>query len=221
MTGRGGPELEDRVAAALARVGLAGLGARRIEELSGGQAQRVALARTLATTPRLLLLDEPLGSLDPALRRDLAADLAATLAAEPIPTLLVTHDTDEAFALADRVAVMDRGHIVRTGTPEEVWRDPGTAAVASLLGHTVVRGAFAGITPEPGKVLAVRPDAVRFDPQGALQGTVVASAYRGPDWVVTVEFEGVRVTAPSDGARRVGEQVGMAIDPVGVMAVAR
>jgi thiamine transport system ATP-binding protein len=221
MTGTACTELKPQVDAALERVGLGDLGGRRIEELSGGQAQRVALARTLATNPRLLLLDEPLGALDPALRRDLAADLAATLAVDPIPTLLVTHDTDEAFALADRVAVMDRGRIVRTGSPEEVWRDPGTAAVAVLLGHTVVPGPFAGIDPGPGKAVAVRPDAVRIDPHGESPAIVVASAFRGPEWMVTLDVGGVR-GARTEQALALGGYVHIQPDVVvGSGAVAR
>lgn len=219
MSGASGVDLESRVAAALQRVGLGGLERRHVDELSGGQAQRVALARTLATAPRLMLLDEPLGSLDPALRRDLAADLGAALAAAEIPALLVTHDTDEAFALADRIAVMDRGRIVRTGTPEEVWRQPGMVAVAELLGHTVMRGAFAGITPGPGRALAVRSDAVRIDPQGALEATVVASAFRGPEWVVTVEIDGVRVRVATEMAPSTGESARITVDETGVVEV--
>ena len=219
MAGIGGSDLDDRVSSALMRVGLEGLGSRRIEELSGGQAQRVALARTLATAPRLLLLDEPLGSLDPALRRDLAADLAVTLAVDPIPTLLVTHDTDEAFALADRVAVMDRGRIVRIGTPEEVWREPGTAAAANLLGHIVVRGPFAGITPGPGRALAVRPDAVTIDPNGSQGAAVVSGAFRGPDWVVTVEIDGVRVSVPATAMPRPGDRTRVEVDRTAIVEV--
>jgi thiamine transport system ATP-binding protein len=219
MTGTAGTELKPQVDAALDRVGLGDLGGRRIEELSGGQAQRVALARTLATNPRLLLLDEPLGSLDPALRRDLASDLAATLAVDPIPTLLVTHDTDEAFALADRVAVMDRGRIVRSGSPEEVWRDPGTVAVAELLGHTVVRGTFAGITPESGQALAVRPDAVTIDPNGSLEAVVVSSAFQGPDWVVTVEIDRVRLGVMSAAAPRPGEKLQVTLERAAIVEV--
>jgi len=219
MSGVATPELAGRVDAALARVGLAGLGSRRVEELSGGQAQRVALARTFAPDPRMLLLDEPLGSLDPALRRDLATDLAAALAADPIPTLLVTHDTDEAFALAGRVAVMDGGRIVRTGTPEEVWRHPGTAVVARLLGQDVVAGPLAGITPPPGGAVAVRTDALRLDPNGSIEATVLASAFRGPDHVVTVDVNGERLTATSPTARRPGERLRYALDPEAVSVV--
>ena len=219
VSGVASVEIDTRVESALARVGLAGLGSRRIEELSGGQAQRVALARTLAPEPRMLLLDEPLASLDPALRRDLATDLAATLAADPIPTLLVTHDTDEAFALAGRVAVMDRGRIVRTGTPEEVWRDPKTAVVARLLGQDVITGPLGGISAPTSGALAVREDALREDVNGPIEGVVVTSAFRGPDHMVTIDVSGARLTAMSATARQPGERVRYAVDPEGVSAV--
>lgn len=219
MAGVSGADLATQVGAALVRVGLGDLATRRIDELSGGQAQRVALARTLAAGPRMLLLDEPLGSLDPALRRQLAADLAATLAADPIPTLVVTHDTDEAFGLAHRVAVMDHGRIVRTGTPEEVWRDPGTAAVARLLGQAVVSAPLGGVDPGPGRALAVRPEALRLDPTGPITGTVVATAFRGPDWVLTVEIAGTRLTAYGPTAHRPGEPIRYALDPTAVAII--
>ena len=216
MAGASGAEVRRTVDAVLARVDLGGLGTRRVDELSGGQAQRVALARTLAAAPRMLLLDEPLGSLDPALRRDLATDLAATLADEPVPTLLVTHDVDEAFALADRIAVLDQGRIVRSGTAGELWRDPRAEAVARLLGHAVVRTPFAGISPPAGGSLAVRPEALREDPDGALAAVVVASAFRGPGYETTLTRDGARLTASSPGPHRIGDTIRFAIDPTAI-----
>ncbi|MEX2419294.1 MAG: ABC transporter ATP-binding protein, partial [Acidimicrobiia bacterium] len=132
------PERRARVVEELDRVGLAGYERRRVGELSGGQAQRVAVARALAARPRLLLMDEPLGSLDRAFRRELAGDLRAALRSAGIPALHVTHDPDEAFAVADRIALLEGGTIARVGTPERLWRAPGTEAAARLLGLTTI-----------------------------------------------------------------------------------
>ncbi len=125
---------EARVARALADVGLTHLADRAVDELSGGEQQRVALARALAARPRLLLLDEPYGSLDRPLRERLAAELPGLVRAEGIGALLVTHDQQEALRAADRIAVMVEGTVRQLDVPERLWRDPADAAVASFLG---------------------------------------------------------------------------------------
>jgi thiamine transport system ATP-binding protein len=119
----------------LALVGMAGFERRAIATLSGGQAQRVALARSLAPSPRLLMLDEPLSALDRALREHLAGVLRTTLRSTGTTALYVTHDQDEAFAVADRVAVLIDGRIARIGTPSDVWRSPASPAVATFVGY--------------------------------------------------------------------------------------
>ena len=124
-----------RVDAMLELVGLTGFGGRRIDQLSGGEAQRVALARALAPAPSLLMLDEPLGSLDRALREQLVADLGLLLGRMGQTSLHVTHDQAEAFALADRVAVLTDGRLIRIGTPQELWTDPQVRFVAEFLGR--------------------------------------------------------------------------------------
>ncbi|MFD0486197.1 ABC transporter ATP-binding protein [Saccharopolyspora spinosporotrichia] len=127
-----------RVAELLELVGLAGYERRRVTELSGGEAQRVALARALAADPRLLLLDEPLSALDRMLREQLAVDLAALLARDDATAIVVTHDHDEAFTLADRVAVMARGRILQLDTPARLWQRPAGDEVAEFLGCTTL-----------------------------------------------------------------------------------
>lgn len=126
---------QSRVHATLELVGLDGFERRQVQELSGGEAQRVALARALAPRPRLVMLDEPLGSLDRSLRERLAVDIRATVRALGVAALHVTHDQDEAFAVADRIAVMRAGRIVRDDAPRAIWRDPRTEFVARFLGH--------------------------------------------------------------------------------------
>lgn len=169
------------VAEMLALVGMADFADRPVTALSGGEAQRVALARSLAPAPRLLLLDEPLAALDRALHDRLAEELPHVLRATGTAALHVTHDHDEAFALADRVAVMRAGSILRTDTPLALYTDPRTEAVARFLGHT-------NIVADPGGTSSViRRDAARVDPSGDLEARVVESRFRGDHHDVVVD----------------------------------
>ena len=127
-------EINQRVVNALETVNLGSFEKRRVTELSGGEQQRVALARALATRPRLLMFDEPLGALDRTLREDLLNELRMILHRTGIPAIYVTHDQEEAFAIADRVLILHDGRIVCEGTPVEVWSNPGSAFVAGFLG---------------------------------------------------------------------------------------
>ncbi len=129
-------DIEVRVQEMLALVGLEAFGPRNVIELSGGERQRVALARSLAPEPRLLLLDEPLGSLDRNLRERLLEDLAAILRRVGVTTIVVTHDQAEAFALADRAAVLHATRVVQMDRPDAIYRNPATPWVASFLGLT-------------------------------------------------------------------------------------
>ena len=124
----------ERVAEMLDLVGLAGYERRSVETLSGGQAQRVALARSLAPSPRLLLLGEPLSALDRRLREELVGELGRVLRAAGTTALYVTHDHDEAYAVADRVAVMLAGRLAQVATPEVLRTAPATPEVAAFLG---------------------------------------------------------------------------------------
>ncbi|MDK3255289.1 ABC transporter ATP-binding protein [Blastococcus capsensis] len=135
----------ERAAGWLARVGLEELGDRRPAELSGGQAQRAALARALAGDPSLLLLDEPLSALDARTRLAVRAELRRHLAGFAGSTVLVTHDPVDALALADRVVVVEEGRVVQTGTPVEVSRRPRTDYVARLVGLALLPGTGAGM----------------------------------------------------------------------------
>ena len=126
-------EVNLRVAASLGLVNLGGFGHRRVTELSGGEQQRVALARTLAPRPRLVMFDEPLGALDRGLRDRLLAELRGILHAAHVPAIYVTHDQDEAFAIADRILLLHEGQIVRDGSPAEVIEKPGSAWAARFL----------------------------------------------------------------------------------------
>jgi len=127
------PAIAARVAELLELVGLAGFERRRVTDLSGGEQQRVALARSLAASPRMLLLDEPLSSLDRELRERLAGELRDILTATGMTTILVTHDHDEAGVIADRIGILDAGRLVQTGTLAELRAQPNDDRVARFL----------------------------------------------------------------------------------------
>jgi thiamine transport system ATP-binding protein len=211
-------EIEARTARTLALVGLVGFERRRIRELSGGEQQRVALARALAAEPRLLMLDEPLGALDRALRERLVAELRALFVRLGLTTLFVTHDHDEAFALADRLVVMHAGRIEQLGAPAEVWQRPATAFVARFLGWNVTR-AFSST------LAAVRPEAVRIvdGSRGGIAGLVTSRTFRRDHFLLTVALDGqreevdpVQVEVAVDAGRipDVGDPVALAGDEV-------
>jgi thiamine transport system ATP-binding protein len=226
MTGRA-----ERVAELLDLVGLAGYERRRVTELSGGEAQRVALARALAPRPRLLLLDEPLSALDRALREQLAMDLAGLLRVAGATALVVTHDHDEAFTLADRVAVMRTGRIVQTGAPEEVWRRPADEETARFLGcglflpATVAGGtvtcelgsAALPWAPEGEVTLALRPSALRLAGHG-VGGKLLRSVHRRDHVRLQVRLDGSDrvVDAVAAIAETPGDRVHLALDPDGL-----
>jgi ABC-type Fe3+/spermidine/putrescine transport system ATPase subunit len=128
-------EIDHRVALALVTVDLSGFERRRVGELSGGQQQRVALARALAPEPRVLLLDEPLSNLDPALRERTRIELRQLVRRIGITTVLVTHEQEEAFDLGDRVAVLRAGRLEQEGTPEDLYDRPANAFVAGFVGR--------------------------------------------------------------------------------------
>lgn len=133
--------IQARVHEVLALVNLAGYEKRRVYELSGGEQQRVALARSLAPHPRLLMLDEPLGSLDRTLREELMTELRRILKQVSVTALYVTHDQQEAFAIADRVIILNAGRVEQVGTPLAVYRRPASRFVAHFLGmHNLLAG---------------------------------------------------------------------------------
>lgn len=199
---RGRSDAPDRVAELLAMVGLAGYQDRRVATLSGGEAQRVALARALAPRPLLLLLDEPLAALDRALRDQLLVDLKTVLAATGTTAIFVTHDQGEAFAVADRIALMRSGRIVQTGAPHEVWQAPQDAEAARFLGcGAVIPGwpedvggrcvtmTAVGAVPGRAEQIGLRPAALVVDPAGTIAATVL-SAVPGPErQVLTVRID--------------------------------
>ena len=210
-----GRERDERVAAMLALVGLGELGGRFPHELSGGQQQRVALARALAPAPRLLLLDEPFSNLDPDMRERLAMDLRTLIKAQGTTTLLVTHDQHEAFALADRVGVMQAGRIAQWDTPYRLYHTPRTRPVADFVGlgaflpgRLLHRDGLASVSIELGilpigsrtdqaiaaahalpagdLLVLLRPDDVVHDDASPVQARIVRKAFRGAQFLYTL-----------------------------------
>ena len=203
---RGVPRAEARQRAgrALRRVDLAGLLDRPVTDLSGGQQQRVALARAVAVEPAVLLFDEPLSNLDLALREATRAEIKALQTELGTTSLWVTHDQGEALALSDRIAVMARGRVIGEGTPEALYFEPPSAAVASFLGGAnVVRdaalaAALAGEPAPPGKALAVRPEALELvdrEAPNAVAARAVSRQFLGTSTEWAVEAGGTRLRA--------------------------
>jgi molybdate transport system ATP-binding protein len=184
LRARGLPKAEARRRAAgwLDQVGLAAHAGSRPRALSGGQAQRVALARAMAGQPRLLLLDEPLAALDAATRTALRRDLRRHLAGFAGTRLLVTHDPLEALALADRLVVLEGGHITQTGTPAQVSARPRSRYVAELVGVNLYRGRADGAAIElEGGGILVAADGHRGQVFAAVHPHAVALHRRAPE----------------------------------------
>ncbi len=223
-----GLERGQRAAAdeALALVGMETYGNRTPEQLSGGQQQRVALARALAPRPDVLLMDEPFSNLDANLRGRVRSEVQAILRAAGATAVLVTHDQEEAFALADRVAVMLHGQIAQVGAPEDVYLRPRSRAVADFLGSAqylqgqavgseveCVLGRVALAAPATGEVsVVVRPEAVSLVPLEAagVPGAVRDRQFLGQSCLLTVALDsGDEISVRSDpySAPRIGARV--------------
>lgn len=224
---------QERIVEMLELVGLPGLGHARPHELSGGQQQRVALARAVAPAPELLCLDEPFSALDAALRAQVRGEVREVLRAVGTTTVLVTHDQEEALAMADRVAVVRAGRIVQVAAPDVLYRAPVDLGVARFVGEVVELPAIVsgpgtvtsalgrvpilpaqGDAPHPqGEgILALRPEHLALRPPGPVgaPGTVIGSSYHGHDTVVEVQLEAgprVAVRHPGGGAAGPGTRV--------------
>lgn len=200
-------------------LGIRNLLFRKVSEISGGEAQRVGLARALAKEPSLLLLDEPLSALDPQLRERLQTEIRSIQKKVKITTLYVTHSQDEAFAISDRVAIIDDGKIVQVGTPEELYDNPATEFVASFLGSgNVLQGT---VVERNGGNLCVDVMGVQLPVKGDCQiddvvkfsikpedisistdvdinsatGTVISILPQVGSYKITIDFQGMQIIA--------------------------
>jgi ABC-type Fe3+/spermidine/putrescine transport system ATPase subunit len=231
-------EIELRVTNVLEKVNLSGFENRRVTELSGGEQQRVALARALAPKPHLLMLDEPLGAMDRNLRERLIEELRQILHASHIPAVYVTHDQEEAFTVADRILLLHDGEIVRDGSPQAVWNNPGSAWAARFLdvGNVIegVINASAGalqIETSAGvfelacghahKVgehinILIRPQGVRRNVEGNLHGVVSDAVFHQDRFKVTLESGLFFYLSEAPG---IGEGIRLKVSPEAVQCL--
>ena len=242
----GAARRDERALEMLDLVGLSAQADRYPHQLSGGQQQRVALARALAIEPQVLLLDEPLSALDAKVRAQLRDQIRRIQLEVGITTLFVTHDQEEALAIADRVGVMRDGRIEQLASPTEVYSRPASSFVAEFVGlsnrlagevragQVVVRGVALPLvdsgTPEGQAVALVRPEAVTLaspsSPEpGPLVGTVIAITFLGATSRVTVDLGDVTVLAQLQTAEAAalptGSRVALSIRPDPVLVAAR
>ena len=233
-------EIEQRVNTALAKVGLADYGERYIDQLSGGQMQRVAIARAIVNRPRILLLDEPLGSLDLKMRNEMQIELKQMQRDLGITFVYVTHDQEEALTMSDTIIVMKDGIIQQIGTPIDVYNEPKNAYVADFIGESnIVPGTMKkdfevtfsdGITftcvdplfPEftEGQDndvdMVIRPEDfyVSEEAEGRINGTVESIVFKGVHYEILVRSDnGIVWMVHNVDPVKVGQRVGLYVDP--------
>lgn len=233
MRGMPAAEIAATVAGMLDRVQLADMRDRRPSQLSGGQQQRAALARALILRPKLLLLDEPLSNLDPALRDEMRQLIQGLQRETGITTLIITHDQAEAVALADRIALLLAGRIAQHDRPEAFYRRPATEAVARFFGgvnfipgtarDSRFHSALGPLTlpmdaPEGDHLLTIRPEALRLGPgENSRDATVSDLTFLGTQTRVALEVAGLplQAFAPPDAVRGLqpGDRITIALPP--------
>jgi ABC-type Fe3+/spermidine/putrescine transport system ATPase subunit len=241
MQGQPKAKVTAGVEEALRLVSMEGFESRDVNTLSGGEQQRVALARALAPRPRLLMLDEPLGALDRPLRERLLEELRLILRRLKQTAIYVTHDQEEAFAIADRVAIMQAGRLVQVGAPAEVYAHPASRFVAEFLGFKNIlqgqvrpKGQETVVVTEIGEIkisptdtqlrvsqvaqILLRPDGATVADEGAFEiaGRLIEKSFRGSRALARIEASGLLLTfefPSSQALPEVGERLPLRLKP--------
>lgn len=207
-------------------VALDGYQKREIDALSGGQKQRVALARSLAPRPKLLMLDEPLGSLDAGLRERLVLEIRQIIKQIGLTALYVTHDQQEAYAIADRIAVMNEGRIEQYDTAENLYRQPKTAFVAQFLGLTNIVSTdflrkYIDLPQNPATYL-LHPDSLSLDAKGQLEAIVTGRVFQGDRYRLTLKIDDVELnmnTITTNDIPLAGQIVHISLNPSAIHTI--
>ena len=230
--------IKDKIKYALKLVNLDGFQNRRIDQMSGGQQQRIAMARAIVNEPKVLLLDEPLGALDLKLRQEMQYELVRLKKELGITFLYITHDQEEALTMSDKVVVMNEGYIQQEGTPEEIYDEPVNAFVADFIGDSnildgvmtaerVVRidgveypcidGTEQGFPPRLAVDVVIRPEDIDIVPygQGQWNGTIISKLFIGVHYEMLVQSEDGKIEwlLQNYDQHDVGEKIGMKVDP--------
>jgi len=230
--------IEEKVNAVLSKVKMDNFRHRQVSDLSGGEQQRVALARSLAPEPRLLMLDEPLGALDRNLREELMVELRLILHESEIPAIYVTHDQEEAFTIGDRLVLLNNGRIIQDAPPEIVYQHPKNTWVAKFIGlSNLIDGSILSINPlvvrtnigdfsiqtglpENAKLgdkvmLLLRPDAISQGEHGInkIQAQIEDDVFLGNQWRVKIRIEELALSFLIENPIPIGSEINFSIDP--------
>ena len=243
LSGHSAEARKARVAELLALIGLPDYGGHYPHQLSGGQQQRVALARALAPKPELVLLDEPFSNLDADLRTRLSKEVRSLLKQEKTSALLVTHDQQEAFAMADKIGIMADGRLQQWDTPYNLYHNPATPAIAGFIGQGVLLrgqmsgshcvrlalGEFCGVVPHHCQScrevdVLLRPDDVVHDDESPVSAEVLDKDFKGSYFIYTLKLdsgETVLAHVPSHHNHPIGSRIGIRLELEHLIAFAR
>ena len=243
LSGHSAEARKARVAELLSLIGLPDYGGHYPHQLSGGQQQRVALARALAPKPELVLLDEPFSNLDADLRARLSIEVRSLLKQENTSALLVTHDQQEAFAMADKIGIMADGRLQQWDTPYNLYHNPATPAIAGFIGQGVLLrgqmsgshcvrlalGEFCGVVPHHCQScrevdVLLRPDDVVHDDNSPVSAEVLDKDFKGSYFIYTLKLdsgETVLAHVPSHHNHPIGSRIGIRLELEHLIAFAR